>query len=208
MTLTTVLPLLAACVAIPQLLPQLLRIRRTDTTAGVSVAWAGLTAVSNLGWLTYFTTTALWTAAVPSSSSAVIAIAIVWSLRSRGVPVRHGTSVAAAWLVTLAVTVALTGPSGLGAVLTIAFVVQVAPSLRAAWSTPDPEGISRGTWVLIGVEVACWGLLGVLAGRPPLIALGLTGSGSALAMLWLSRPTRSARREPLLPHPLGGVRSG
>jgi uncharacterized protein with PQ loop repeat len=43
----SLLPLVAAVLATPQFLPQLLRLRRTGETTGVSWSWAALTSVNN-----------------------------------------------------------------------------------------------------------------------------------------------------------------
>ena len=61
------LPLVAAVLAVPQFLPQLARVRRAGTTAGVSWSWAALTSVNNAAWLAYFALSGFWTALVPAS---------------------------------------------------------------------------------------------------------------------------------------------
>ena len=47
-------PVAAAAFAIPQFLPQIRKLRRTDDTAGVSWPWATLTSVNNGAWVVYF----------------------------------------------------------------------------------------------------------------------------------------------------------
>ncbi|WP_370326667.1 hypothetical protein [Euzebya sp.] len=190
MSLIDFLPLAATACAVPQLVPQLARLVRTRRPDGVSPAWASLTAASNLGWLAYFTSTGLWTAAVPSTTCALVAGGIVVALGRAGAPVRRGVAIGTTWLAVLIAAVALAGPTGLGGVLAGAFVLQVVPSLRTAWSTTEPVGVSRATWVLIGAEVVCWGAIGLLDARPPLIALGVTGVTAAAAMLVLTRAGR------------------
>jgi hypothetical protein len=61
-------PIAAAAFGVPQFLPQLLRLRATGDAAGVSWAWAALTAVNNLAWTAYFALSRYWTALVPSCS--------------------------------------------------------------------------------------------------------------------------------------------
>ncbi len=149
-----------------------------------------LTAVSNLGWLAYFTSTGLWTAAVPAVICAVLAGAIVVALHCTGAPVGRGVAIGTAWLSLLATVFWTAGPAALGGVMAGAFVIQVIPSLWSAWRSHQPAGVSRPTWMLIGAEVACWGTIGLLDGRPPLIVLGATGLVAVTAMLWLTRPGR------------------
>ena len=44
---------MAAVLAVPQFLPQLARVRRAGTVAGVSWSWAALTSVNNAAWGTW-----------------------------------------------------------------------------------------------------------------------------------------------------------
>src|SRR5215470_8685851 len=46
----SLLPLVAAVLAVPQFLPQLARLARTGETAGVSWSWAALTSINNAAW--------------------------------------------------------------------------------------------------------------------------------------------------------------
>lgn len=197
MDAVTVLPLVATAFALPQLAPQLVRLHRTGDVAGVSLSWAGLTAASNLGWIAYFVTTGLWSATFPSSVSTVIALLICLRLVRLGVPARSGLPVAAGWLGLLASALLVGGPLVLGSLLTVAFLLQVSPSLRSAWASPDPSGVSRTTWLLIGAEVVCWGTVGMLEARLPLIALGVSGVAASGLMLWLSRPGRPTAGRPV-----------
>ena len=75
------------------------------------------------------------------------------------------------------------GRAPLGAVLTGAFVLQVAPSLWGAYRIRHPAGISRGTWLLILAELACWGLYGIRRSDPRLITLGTLGVTASTLML-------------------------
>src|ERR1700761_8046052 len=84
------LPLVAAFLAVPQFLPQLARVRRTGTVAGVSWSWAALTSVNNAAWLAYFALSGFWTALVPAVSATVLAawLALVLARRRGGGPAR------------------------------------------------------------------------------------------------------------------------
>jgi len=68
-------------------------------------------------------------------------------------------------------------------VLTAAFTLQVTPSIRAAYRTTCPTGISAATWLLILGELACWLAFGLHKSDPRLIALGITGVAASLLML-------------------------
>jgi hypothetical protein len=68
----------------------------------------------------------------------------------------------------------LFGRTGLGTVLTAAFLLQVTPSVWTAFRAADTTGIAAGTWVLIFGELLCWGAFGVYKSDPRLIVLGAT----------------------------------
>jgi hypothetical protein len=54
LSMTSVLsyaPIAAAGFGVPQFVPQMLKLRATRETAGVSWAWAALTTVSNAAWI-------------------------------------------------------------------------------------------------------------------------------------------------------------
>ena len=77
-------PIAAAAFAIPQFLPQILKLRATRDTAGVSWSWATLTSVNNAAWIAYFAFSGYWTALVPSSSATVLAGTLATMLALRG----------------------------------------------------------------------------------------------------------------------------
>lgn len=187
--MTALLSLAATAFAVPQLLPQLQRIRRVGPE-GVSAQWALLTAVGNAAWLTWFVRSGIASGAIPTGTSLVLAVGIAVAMRGRGALPPRAFGLPGLWALALLVTTAVGGTTALGTALTGAFVLQVTPSLVAAWRSPDPVGVSRLTWVLIAAEVTCWGVVGATEGRAPLIALGLSGWMAAGGMLWLSRPSR------------------
>ena len=135
--------------AVPQFLPQILKFRATRDTAGVSWAWATLTCLNNAAWIAYFALEHYWTALVPSSSATALAgtLAILLSVKDR--PRLRPSVPIAAWAAMLVAAYLILGRTGLGALLTAAFVVQVAPSIWTAYRTERPTGISAGTWLLI-----------------------------------------------------------
>jgi uncharacterized protein with PQ loop repeat len=177
------LPIAAAVFAVPQFLPQLIAVRRTGDTAGVSWSWAALTSVSNAGWIAYFALSRLWTALVPAISASVFAgILAVMLGRRAGIP-RRPAAIAAGWAALLGLVWALAGRTGLGTALTASFVLQVAPSVWTAYRTDRPSGISRGTWLFILAELLSWGLYGLHVSDPRLTVLGWTGVVTSVLML-------------------------
>jgi uncharacterized protein with PQ loop repeat len=184
------LPFAAAAFAVPQFLPQITKLRKTDDTTGVSWTWAALTSVNNAAWLTYFTLAHYWTALVPAISATTLAGGLATMLGLR-VQVRRRSAVAVAtWAALLIVAFAVAGRVGLGTLLTGAFVLQVAPSIWMAYRTQRPTGISRGTWTLILGELSCWLTFGLHQSDPRLIALGCSGVAAAILMLGRIETTR------------------
>ena len=176
-------PIVATAFAIPQFLPQIVKLKATDDTAGVSWSWAMLTSLNNGAWLAYFALSGYWIALVPSTSATLLAGALATMLTVRGPARPRPTFVIATWVALLAAGFVLAGRTGLGTLLTAAFVLQVTPSIWTAYRTDRPTGISPGTWLLILGELFCWMTFGVHKSDPRLIALGITGVTASVLML-------------------------
>lgn len=193
------LPLVAAFLAVPQFLPQLTRVRRAGTVAGVSWSWAALTSVNNAAWLAYFALSGFWTALVPAISATVLSgwLAVVLARRGAGLPKRP-MALASVWAVILLTAAAVFGRAGLGSALAVAFLLQVTPSVWTVYRSKDTAGVSRVTWLLIFGELLCWGVFGIHEADPRLIVLGATGVVASLLVLarvsWLR-----ADRAPVTP---------
>lgn len=189
-------PIAAAAFAIPQFLPQIIKVRGTDDTAGVSWTWATLTSVNNAAWFAYFALSGFWTALAPSSSATLLAGALATMLVLRGQVKARPTMLISAWAALLIAGFAVAGRSGLGTLLTAAFVLQVTPAIWTAYRTDHPTGISRGTWMLVFGELSCWAIFGVHKSDPRLMILGSTGVAASVLMLARIRHTvRTNARE-------------
>jgi uncharacterized protein with PQ loop repeat len=176
-------PVLAGVFAVPQFVPQL-RIALTDQDiSGVSWTWAALTSVNNAAWCVYFVLSHYWTALIPGGAVMIVAGVLAAQLAKRDKATRASRTLIAAWSAVLAIVGIGFGRAALGAVLTGAFVLQVAPSLWSAYRTRHPAGISRGTWLLILAELTCWGLYGIRTCDPRLITLGSLGVIASTLML-------------------------
>jgi uncharacterized protein with PQ loop repeat len=185
-------PLVATAFAVPQFLPQIFKLRATDDGAGVSWSWATLTSANNAAWFAYFALSRYWTALIPSSSATVLAGTLATMLTVRGhAPTRPATLILT-WAGLLAGGYAIAGRSGLGTLLTAAFILQVTPSIWTAYRTDRPSGVSAGTWLLILGELSCWTTFGIHKSDPRLITLGLSGvTASALMLNRLHRTTHA-----------------
>lgn len=185
-------PTAAACFAVPQFLPQLLKLRAAPDRAGVSWSWAALTTTNNAAWIAYFTLSHEWIALIPSCSVTLLAgLLTVLLTGAQHVP-RRSIAAIGVWMATLATAGSFTGIAGLGTLLTTAFIVQVAPSLWAAYRTDCPSGISAGTWALILGELACFLAYGLYKSDPRLTVLGSTGVVASTLMLARIVWTRSS----------------
>jgi uncharacterized protein with PQ loop repeat len=188
-------PIAATAFAVPQFLPQIRKLRSTHDTAGVSWSWAALTSVNNAAWLAYFALARYWAALIPSSSAAILAGALALMLTFRGHARARASALVGTWAALLVTAYSVAGRVGLGTVLTAAFIVQVTPSVWAAYQTACPSGVSSGTWILILGELSCWLMFGLHESDPRLITLGVTGVTAS--MLMLARVYRTSRRERL-----------
>jgi uncharacterized protein with PQ loop repeat len=187
-------PLAAAAFAIPQFLPQLVKLRATRDTAGVSWSWATLTGVNNGAWLVYFALSGYWTALVPASSATLLAGALATMLALSGQAKARPALIIGGWTALLGAALTAAGRTGLGTLLTAAFVLQVTPSIWTAYRTDRPTGISHGTWMLILGELSCWTIFGVHNGDPHLATLGFTGVAASVLMLARIHRTRGIHR--------------
>jgi uncharacterized protein with PQ loop repeat len=183
------LPIAAAAFAIPQFLPQLLKLRATDDTAGVSWSWATLTSVNNAAWFAYFATSAYWAALVPAASATLLAGTLATMLARRGQAKARPAVLISGWVALLVAGFTLAGRTGLGTLLTVAFILQVTPSLWTAYRTAHLTGVASGTWLLILGELSCWTIFGVHQSDPRLVTLGVTGVTASTLMLARIRHT-------------------
>ena len=188
MVVITVLPVLAAGFAIPQFVPQILKLHRTNDAAGLSTSWALLTGINNAAWFGYFAASRYWFALIPATWAALLGGCLGIMLNRRHTMTRRGWMTIGAWTIVLGVTASI-DQHLLGATLTGAFLIQVIPAVTTAYRTRHPTGIARGTWRLILAEVACWAAFGTAKRDAPLIILGTTGVISAMMMLNRARAT-------------------
>jgi uncharacterized protein with PQ loop repeat len=191
------IPIAATAFAIPEFLPQLRKLRATRDTAGISWSWATLASLNNAAWFAYFALEHDWTALVPSSSATVLAGALALLLSMRRQARLWPSVLIVTWAAMLVTAYLILGRTGLGTLLTVAFAVQVAPSLWTAYRMARPTGISAGTWLLILGELSCWLTFGLYKSDPRLIALGLTGvTASALMLARIYQTSRLTWAQP------------
>ena len=176
-------PIAATCFAVPEFLPQIRKLAATRDITGISWSWAALTCVNNAAWIAYFTLARYWTALIPSTSATVLAGTLAVMLTRRGQARLRPATVISAWAAMITCAYGISGRTGLGTLLTAAFVLQVTPSIWAAYRTAHPTGISAGTWLLTFGELTCWLTFGLHNSDPRLITLGASGVTASALML-------------------------
>ena len=117
-------------------------------------------------------------------------------LARRGQARRRPAVLIGGWVTLLAAGVTVAGRAGLGTLLTVAFVLQVTPSLWTAYRNAQLTGVAAGTWLLILGELSCWSIFGLHQADPRLLTLGLTGVTASVLML--ARIRRIRRTQPRL----------
>lgn len=174
----------AACavvVALAHPVPQIVRVLRTRSVAGVSgsTTWLGFTI--NAAWVSYGVARGLVPVAVLSTAYvagyAVVGVLLVSRGNRRGI----GTGVLAA--AGLAALVLVGGWVALGTVLALAVLPQFLPQVAEAWRSDDLTGLAPGTYVIGFVDGVVWGGFGAVAGDRPLMLYGVIMCAVAVAVL-------------------------
>lgn len=167
----TALTAVAFVLALTQPVPQVVRLVRTRSTAGVSAptAWLGL--VVNLAWSAYGVARGLFPVAVLSIAY-VVGYATLAVLLVRGGD-RRGTALAATSTVGLVAVVSVAGWPVLGTVLALTVGVQFLPQVVEAWRSTDLTALSAGTYLVCALDGAIWGGYGAVVGDGPLMLYGM-----------------------------------
>ena len=144
--------------------PQLTRLVRTGTTAGLSMASLCNSAVSLVAWTVYGVTHgSVWI--VASSLVGLPAIVATAVLASReGLPTEPVLPLL--WTGLLVSTTAvdqLAGTSALDVVLGCSILWFVAPAAMTAWRAPDVSGVAWQTWALLALDGVVFGLYGMVS---------------------------------------------
>lgn len=177
--------IVALGLALAQPVPQVLRLRRTGHTDGISPTAMWLGVGINLIWIGYCVARDLPAVAAVSAVylagyGAIVALLVAHG-RRRGV--RYAVAAVAA-----AGALQLAGGWGLvGTALGLAVGIQYLPQVVAAWRSPSLAGLAPGMYLVTLLDGAVWGLFGLLEDDRPLVLYGaimLTVSVAVLAA-WL-----------------------
>ncbi len=164
------------------IVPQVVRLRRLQSTAGVSPTWIGIGLAMNLWWVAYGTSQSLW-GMLPVSVIAAVLYALIAGelhrldgLRSLHLVFRGAIGIAVAPLLFLIVG----GWAAAGLVIGLIYAIQFAPAAIAALRTNDVSGVAGATWVMALGEAIIWFVYGWSTGD---LALIIGGAGGAVMSL-------------------------
>jgi uncharacterized protein with PQ loop repeat len=174
----------ATALAAASALPQVRRLRTTSDLAGVSLAGPAIGAVTEAGWLVYVAEVELWSAAPEPVLMVIANVALATAICRRGGALVTALVVGVGWAATLTVVTTAGGWAALGAMLGIAYGVQMTPYVWSAFRVRRPTGIAPHTWLMNLIESALWGAYGLTHGDVPIMlyaAIGTTTSAAILA---------------------------
>ncbi len=172
---------LAACLALSQPVPQIVRLVRTRSVVGVSgpTTWLGLAV--NAGWMAFGVARGLVPVAVLSFAY-VVGYAAIATLLVRGGN-RRGIVTALVATGAMAATAAVLGWTVLGTALALTVGAQFVPQVVLAWRSVDLTALSTGTYIVCGLDGVVWGGYGVLTTEAPLVLYGVVMSSVAVLVL-------------------------
>ena len=175
------LTLVAVVLAVTQPVPQVVRLVRTRSVAGVSgpTTWLGL--VINLAWMAYGAAQGLLPVALLSGAYVAGYATIAWLLVAGGS--RRGLGAAVLGAAALVGLTVAAGWVALGTALALSVGVQFVPQVVEAWRGEDLSGLAPGTYVLCAADGAIWGAYGLAVGDLPLMLYGVVMLGVAVLVL-------------------------
>jgi uncharacterized protein with PQ loop repeat len=164
------------------LVPQIVRLVTRRDVRGLSPSWAAFGLVTNLAWVSYLASRALWPA-ITAPLLALVSYAITLRLIAARVTDRAWIRASVSYEALLLAIVSLWGWAGLGVALAVTPAIQLTPAVLAAFRSARPEGLSPLTWALMVVEALMWGGYGLLIADVALVGYGaITAFGSSLVL--------------------------
>jgi uncharacterized protein with PQ loop repeat len=173
----------ATVLAATSALPQLRRLRTTQDLSGVSLAGPAIGAVTEAGWLVYVVEVGLWSAAPEPVLMVVADVALAVAITRRGGPLATALVAGVVWAAALIVVTTAGGWAALGAMLGIAYGVQMTPYVWSAYRVRQPTGIATHTWTMNLVEAALWGVYGLAHADAPIVLYAVIGTTTSVAIL-------------------------
>jgi uncharacterized protein with PQ loop repeat len=175
------LTVVAVVLGLTQPVPQVVRVVRAGSIAGLSgpTTWLGF--VINVGWLAYGWAQGLLPVLVLSIAYVVgygtIGALLVRHGNRSGLLAAGGAAAAGSLLVVML------GWTALGTVLALAVGFQFLPQVLLAWRSTDLSGLAPGTYVVAALDGVVWGGYGLVVADGPLMLYGVVMCTVAVAVL-------------------------
>jgi uncharacterized protein with PQ loop repeat len=184
--------------------PQLLKLRRVRTAAGVSIAALANSTISGAAWTTYGVAHhAVWVAlpslvGIPATAAALV---IAWR---RGAA-RGRLWLPVAWAAVLATAAAVgpwVGPTPLTVALGFSIALMITPAAITAWRSRDVSALAANAWGMLIADALLAGTYGYVAHvAANVLYAAVATAGSLLILTRLAIPTYV--HELLVPHRRG-----
>ncbi len=171
--------LIANVLGAGMIVPQLLRLRRLRSSAGVSATWIGISLAMNLWWVVYGVSQGLYGMVPVSVVASLLYATIATDLhRLDGPPSTQRVLRGAMAIAPVPLLFAIVGGwAAAGLVIGLIYAIQFTPATVAAFRTTNLAGVSGSTWVMALGEAAIWFVYGWTQGD---IALLIGGAGGAI----------------------------
>lgn len=163
--------------------PQLRRLRHTGDVAGVSLSMTTLSLASESGWMIYLSGSGLWSAVPEAVLTMSVGVALTIALRDAGAEWRRPAAAATVWGGMLAAALVVGGLAEVGALLSVAYALQLAPAVWTSWRAACPSGVAPSAWMFRLAQSALWGIYGRIEHDRPLATLGVIGAVASVAVL-------------------------
>ncbi len=201
-SLATVVGLAGTLLAFAYTVPQMRKLSRTGSAAGVSVASLANSTVSGIAWTVYGVVEhEIWVIlpaflALPGTAGAMV---LAWT---RGGS-RDRMWLPAVWAATIAALTALVpvlGSRPIIVALGCSITLMVVPAAITAWRSHDVSAIAASAWAMLIVDAALAGAYGLLADIAANLIYALVAtSGAALILTRLAVPPHLHARLVRLP---------
>lgn len=184
-TLASALGLAATLLAFACTLPQLAKLVRGSSAAGISVAALANSTISGIAWAMYGVAERdVWVALPAFVSLPATAGALVLAWRGGGSRARLWLPVAwSAVILAATAAVPLVGERPLATVLGFSVALLITPAAVTAWRSHDVSGIAASGWAILIVDATLSGAYGVLAGVGACVLYGIVATVGAVAIL-------------------------
>ena len=184
LSLVNLLGLVSVVLAVWFALPQLLKLRRGGSTAGLSIESLANSTISLTGWTIYgFAHANVWVVVASAAGIPPTLLTLAIAMRA-GQRLRMQMPLTWAALLLLTATVDhVFGSALIDFVLGCSILWFVAPAAITAWRSADVSGLAVQTWLVLAADGAIFGLYGIVADVAADRVYSVTSIAGALIVL-------------------------